>query len=137
MPVEDPDDEALIEMMPFAARLGITLEEAGPERVVATLPWAPELCTTTGVMHGGVLMSLADTAGALVVLLGLAEGEITATITSTTQMFRPLTKGAVRAVSVLLNRGRTTAAAQTSLYDTDGRLISQTTQIQAIRQARP
>lgn len=82
-------------------------------------------------------MSLADTAGALVVFLGLAEGESTATITSTTQMFRPLTTGTVRAVSVLLNRGRTTATAQTSLFDGSNRLISQTTQIQAIRPVRP
>ena len=133
MPGNDTDNEAMIEMMPFAAKLGIALEEAGPERVVATLPWAPELCTSSGIMHGGVLMSLADTVGALVVVLGLAEGEVTATITSTTQMFRPMTGGTVRAVGVLLNRGRTTATAQTSLYDTDDRLISQTTQIQAIR----
>lgn len=136
MPLDDVDNEALIAMMPFAAQLGITLDEAGPERVVATLPWAPQLCTTAGVMHGGVLMSLADTVGALVVFLGLAEGETTATITSTTQMFRPLSSGSVRAVSVLLNRGRTTATAQTSLFDSDNRLISQTTQIQAVRPAR-
>ena len=133
MPRDDIDNEALIAMMPFAAKLGIVLEEASPERVVATLPWAPELCTSSGIMHGGVLMSLADTVGALVVVLGLAEGEVTATITSTTQMFRPLTSGAVRAVAAMLNRGRTTATAQTSLFDPDDRLISQTTQIQAIR----
>lgn len=136
MPLDNVDNEALIAMMPFAVQLGITLDEAGPERVVATLPWTPGLCTTAGVIHGGVLMSLADTAGALVVLLGLAEGETTATITSTTQMFRPLTSGTVRAVSVLLNRGRTTATAQTSLFDSANRLVSQTTQIQAIRPAR-
>jgi 1,4-dihydroxy-2-naphthoyl-CoA hydrolase len=131
------DNVALIAMMPFAAQLGITLDEAGPERVVATLPWAPHLCTTAGVMHGGALMSLADTVGALVVFLGLGEGETTATITSTTQMFRPLTGGAARAVGILLNRGRTTATAQTSLFDANDRLLSQTTQIQAIRPARP
>jgi uncharacterized protein (TIGR00369 family) len=137
MPIDNVANEALITMMPFAERLGITLDEASPERVVARMAWAPERCTTAGVMHGGVLMSLADTAGALVVFLGLAEGETTATITSTTQMFRPVTKGTVRAVSVPLNRGRTTATAQTSLYDTDDRLISQTTQIQAIRRPAP
>ena len=131
-----PSNEALIAMMPFAADLGITLDEAGPERVVASLPWAPRLCTTAGVMHGGVLMSLADTIGALVVFLSLAEGETTATITSTTQMFRPLTTGSVRAVATLLNRGRTTATAQTTLSDEADRLISQTTQIQAIRPPR-
>jgi 1,4-dihydroxy-2-naphthoyl-CoA hydrolase len=129
------DNHELIAMMPFAGDLGITLHEAGPERVVATLRWEPRLCTTNGVMHGGVLMSLADTVGALVVLLGLADGETTATITSTTQMFRPLAAGEVRAVGVLLNRGRTTATAQTSLFDANDRLISQTTQIQAIRPA--
>jgi acyl-coenzyme A thioesterase PaaI-like protein len=64
MPVDNVDNEALIAMMPFAVELGIALGEASPERVVATLPWAPRLCTTAGVMHGGVLMSLADTVGA-------------------------------------------------------------------------
>jgi 1,4-dihydroxy-2-naphthoyl-CoA hydrolase len=132
-----PDYDALVAMMPFAAGLGITLEEASQERVVATLPWTPALCTTAGVMHGGVLMSLADTVGALVVFLGLADGETTATITSTTQMFRPVTGGTVRAIAVMLNRGRTTATAQTSLFDTNNRLISQTTQIQAVRPPRP
>jgi 1,4-dihydroxy-2-naphthoyl-CoA hydrolase len=136
MPVDNVDNEALIAMMPFAVELGITLDEASPERVMATLPWAPRLCTTAGVMHGGVLMSLADTVGALVVFLGLAEGETTATITSTTQMFRPLTSGTVRAVAVLLNRGRTTATVQTTLFDPSNRLISQTTQIQAVRPTR-
>jgi acyl-coenzyme A thioesterase PaaI-like protein len=72
------DFEKLIALMPFAGYLGITIVEASGERVVADLPWAPKLCTSGGVMHGGVLMSLADTIGAAVVVLGLAEGETTA-----------------------------------------------------------
>ncbi len=127
------DLEGLIALMPFAGHLELTLEEASPERVVAVLPWAPHLCTTGGVMHGGVLMSLADTAGALVAYLGLTDGQTTATITSTTQMFRPVTGGMVRAVAQPLNRGRTTVTVQTSLSDVAQRLVAQTTQIQAIR----
>jgi 1,4-dihydroxy-2-naphthoyl-CoA hydrolase len=127
----DLDD--MIASMPFARRLGMTLPEASPDRVVAELAWSPELCTSTGVMHGGALMSLADSAGALVAVLGLAQGQTTATITSTTQMFRPVTSGTVRAVAVPLNRSRTTATVQTSLYNADGKLVAQTTQIQAIR----
>ena len=68
-------------------------------------------------MHGGALMSLADTAGALVAFLGLPDGATTATITSTTQLLRPVTGGTVRAVAVPLHRGRTVVTAQTSLYD--------------------
>jgi uncharacterized protein (TIGR00369 family) len=123
----------LIAMMPFAAGLGMTLEEASQDRVVALLPWASRLCTSAGIMHGGVLMSLADTVGALVAFLGLAEGQTTATITSTTQMFRPVTEGTVRAVALPLNRSRTTATVQTHLTSAAGKLVAQTTQIQAIR----
>ena len=125
--------DPLTTLMPFAAQLGMTVTEASQDRVVAELPWAPQLCTAGGVMHGGVLMSLADSAGALAAFLGLPEGAATATITSATQMFRPVSAGVVRAVAVPLHRGRTTITVQTSLYDASGRLVAQTTQVQVIR----
>lgn len=131
------DLEALVALMPFAGRLGIVLDEAGTSRVIARLDWAPDLCTAGGALHGGVLMSLADTVGALVTFLGLPEGAATATITSTSQMFRPVTGGTVRAVAVPLHRGRTTVTAQTSLYDSAQRLVAQTTQVQAVRDRQP
>ena len=124
---------ALTAMMPFAQHLGLIVDQASPDEVVARLAWAPHLCTAAGIMHGGVLMSLADTAGALVTFLGLPAGATTATITSTSLMFRPVTGGTVRAVAVPLHRGRTTVTAQTSLYDSERRLVALTTQIQAIR----
>ena len=129
------DLDSLVTLMPFAGHLGLVLDEAAPDRVVARLAWAPHLCTTAGIMHGGVLMSLADTAGALVAFLGLPEGATTATITSTSQMFRPVSGGSVRAVAVPVHRGRTTVTVQTSLYDSDQRLVAQTTQIQVVRPA--
>jgi 1,4-dihydroxy-2-naphthoyl-CoA hydrolase len=126
---------ALIALMPFAERLGLRLDEASPDRVAATLDWDPNLCTTAGIMHGGALMTLADTVGALVAFLGLPEGSTTATITSTTQMFRPVTGGTVRAEALPLRRGRTVVTVQTSLRDSQNRLVAQTTQIQAVRAA--
>ena len=127
------DLDALVALMPFAGHLGLVLEEADASRVVARLDWAPHLCTSGGVMHGGVLMSLADTAGALVTFLGLPEGKTTATITSTSHMFRPVSGGTVRAVAVPVHRGRTTVTARTSVYDDAERLVAQTTQVQAVR----
>lgn len=127
------DLEALVSLMPFAAHLGVVLDEASADRVIARLEWAPQLCTSGGIMHGGALMSLADSAGALVTFLGLPEGATTATITSTSQLFRPVSSGEVRAVAVPLNRGRTVVTAQTTLYDSAQRLVAQTTQIQAVR----
>jgi uncharacterized protein (TIGR00369 family) len=127
------DLDALVALMPFAAHLGLVLDEASADRVVARLRWAPHLCTAGGIMHGGALMSLADTAGALVAFLGLPEGATTATITSTSQMFRPVTDGTVRAVATPLHRGRTTATVQSDVRDSAGRLVAQVTQVQAIR----
>ncbi len=130
------DLEALVALMPFAAHLGVVLDEASADRVIARLEWAPRLCTSGGIMHGGVLMSLADSVGALVTFLGLPEGATTATIISTSQLFRPVASGEVRAMGVPLNRGRTAVTAQTTLYDSAQRMVAQTTQIQAVRTGR-
>jgi uncharacterized protein (TIGR00369 family) len=127
------DLDALLALMPFAGHLGLVLDEADASRVVIRLDWAPHLCTSGGVMHGGVLMSLADTAGALVTFLGLPEGKTTATITSTSHMFRPVSGGTVRAVAVPVHRGRTTVTAETSVFDAEDRLVAQTLQVQAVR----
>ena len=43
----------LLELMPFAARLGIELTDTDATRVRGTLAWSEELCTAGGVMHGG------------------------------------------------------------------------------------
>ncbi len=125
--------DALIALMPLAGHLGLVLDEADASRVIIRLDWAPHLCTAGGVLHGGVLMSLADTAGALVTFLGLPEGKSTATITSTSHMFRPVSGGTVRAVAVPVHRGRTTVTAETSVFDAEDRLVAQTVQVQAVR----
>src|ERR1700745_3300169 len=127
------DLDALVALMPFAGQLGLVLDEAGADRVVARLYWAPHLCTTAGGVHGGVLMSLAVSAGALVTFLGLPEGKTTATIPSTSHMFRPVTCGTVRGGAGAGPRCGPPVTAQTSVYDAAERLVAQTTQVQAIR----
>jgi 1,4-dihydroxy-2-naphthoyl-CoA hydrolase len=129
----DTELDNLVSLMPFAAHLGIRLVEATPERVVAELDHAPHLCTAGGIMHGGALMALGDSVGAVVTFLGLPAGASTSTATSTTQLFRPVAGGTVRAVGTPVNRGRTMVTAQTDLYDGDDRLVARVTQVQAVR----
>jgi 1,4-dihydroxy-2-naphthoyl-CoA hydrolase len=124
--------EALVALMPFATGMGVILEQASADEVVAVLPWRPELCTAGGVLPGGALMSLADSAGALVAYLGLADGESTATIASTTHLFRPVESGSVRGTALPVHRGRTTVTVQTRINDDRDRLIAQTTRVQAV-----
>jgi 1,4-dihydroxy-2-naphthoyl-CoA hydrolase len=125
------DVDALMSLMPFARVLGLRVDEADADHVVGHLPWRGELCTTGGILHGGALMSFADTLGATVTFLGLPEGAGTATITSSTQLMRPAS-GDVTGRSVVLHRGRTVVTVQTTLYDADERIVAQTTQVQAV-----
>jgi uncharacterized protein (TIGR00369 family) len=123
--------------MPFAAdTLGVQLDEAAPELVVGKLEWNQSLCTTGGLLHGGVLMALADTVGAMCAFLNLPEGAGTATIESKTNFFRPVTAGVVRGLARPLHVGRTTIAVQTELRDDRDRLVGLVTQTQAVLPAR-
>jgi 1,4-dihydroxy-2-naphthoyl-CoA hydrolase len=89
-------DNAATEMIhglvPLAVTLGITADAAGPEEVVLSLDWAEGLTTGGGVLHGGIVMALADTSGAVCAFLNLPEGAAgTTTIESKTNFMRALT----------------------------------------------
>jgi len=120
--------------MPFAVELGIELVDARAEEVRARLEWSARLCTTGGVLHGGVLMSLADTAGAMCAFLNLPPGGATSTIESKTNFFRAVREGHVEAVARPLHVGRSTVVVQTDLLDGSGRRVAQVTQTQAVLQ---
>ncbi len=120
------------EGMPFAHALGIELIAATPAEVRARLSWAPERCTAAGILHGGALMSLADTAGAVCAFLNLPDGATTATIESKTNFFRAVREGHVDAVATPLHAGRSTIAVHTLLRDAAGKLVGLTTQTQAV-----
>jgi len=127
------DTEALNEAMPFGRRLGLEVVSASADEVVMRLAWSEDLCTTGGALHGGALMSLADTAGGLCAYLNLPEGATdTATIESKSNFFGAAREGYVAATSRLLHRGRTTIVVETDVHDATGRHIARVTQTQAV-----
>jgi uncharacterized protein (TIGR00369 family) len=129
------DDERLQElvaMAPFVATLGIELRSATSDEVRGVLRWTEELTTAGGVMHGGALMSLADTVGAICAFLNLPEGAATTTVESKTNFFRPLAEGEVEAVARPLHIGRRFIVVQTDLLNRAGKRVAQTTQTQAV-----
>lgn len=118
-------------MMPAAELLGIHFVEASPDRVVAELDHRAELCTAGGVLHGGIIMTLADTAGAACAFLNLPEGSGTSTIESKTNFLRAVRSGTVRAASRPLHVGRTVIVVETDITEGD-RLVARVTQTQAV-----
>jgi len=132
----DPGASAPLDLaaqMPFAGRLGIRVSAATKDEVQGELTWQPDLCTTAGVIHGGVLMSLADSLGAICAFLNLPAGASTATIESKSNFFRAVRGGLVRGVSKPLHIGRAIIVVQTDLFDDQERRVAQVTQTQTIR----
>jgi uncharacterized protein (TIGR00369 family) len=127
---------SFLEAMPFATSLGIELHSAGAEEARGTLRWAEDRCTVGGALHGGALMSFADTLGAICAFLNLPEGATTSTIESKTNFFRPVREGEVEAIARPLHVGRTVIVVQTDLLSPEGKRIAQTTQTQAVLPSR-
>lgn len=125
--------QMLLAAMPFTTACGVELLRAEPEAVEGRLAWAPERCTADGVLHGGALMTLADSLGAVCAFLNLPEGAATSTIESKTNFFRAVRSGAVRGQARPVHVGRTTIGVQTELRDDDDRLVALTFQTQAVR----
>ena len=119
--------------MPFAAVLGIELDAAGRDEVRARMGWAADRCTVGGLLHGGALMTFADSVGAVAAYLNLPPGATTSTIESKSNFFRAVRDGTVHAVARPLHVGSTTIVVQTNLRDDADRLVAQVTQTQAVR----
>jgi uncharacterized protein (TIGR00369 family) len=118
--------------MPFALRLGVEVTAATAEEVRGRLAWSADRCTTAGILHGGAIMSLADTLGAICAFLNLPPGAGTSTIESKTNFFAAVRSGHVDAVSHPLHVGRRTIVVQTDIRDATGRRVAQVTQTQAV-----
>jgi uncharacterized protein (TIGR00369 family) len=116
----------------LAGLLGIRIAEASADRVVARLAVRDDLRTFGGALHGGALMALADTAGAVAAFLNLPPGAATTTLESKTNFFAAARADEVHAEVTPLHRGKRTTVWQTRITDAAGRLISQTIQTQMI-----
>jgi uncharacterized protein (TIGR00369 family) len=118
--------------MPLGATLGIRMFGDADE-VDATIDWAPGLCTAAGVLHGGVLMSLADAAGGVCAFLNLPAGSTgTATIESKTNFLGAVREGTVVARARPLHIGKTTIVVETDVFDAADRRVARTIQTQAV-----
>ena len=121
------------EQMPLAALLGFEAVAASAEEVQGRAEWDPTRCTSGGLLHGGLLMALADTTGAWCAFLNLPDGAAgTTTIESKTNFLRGVRAGSVVATSRPLHAGRTVIVVDTELRDDAGKLVARVTQSQAV-----
>jgi 1,4-dihydroxy-2-naphthoyl-CoA hydrolase len=123
-----------VAIIPYAKTLGLEIIEASKERVVGKLHVRPELCTTGGTLHGGAVMSLADTLGAVGAFLSLPEGaRSTTTLESKTNFISAAKAGTtVTAEATPVHSGKRTGVWQTKITGEDGKTVALVIQTQMV-----
>jgi uncharacterized protein (TIGR00369 family) len=104
----------------LAARMGIKLVEASPERLVGTMPVAGNK-QLYGMLHGGASVVLAETLGSIGAALHAGGGHIALGVDVNATHHRPVRSGSVTGVATALALGPTSASYEVVITDEAGR----------------
>jgi len=108
---------------PFETLLNITIVEAARGRAVLTMPFLLQYAQGAGLMHGGALVSLADSSMVMAIKSLLPSGSHFATIRLESRFLHPVKKGVVTARATVLSRADRVIEGQATLYDEQGRAV--------------
>jgi 1,4-dihydroxy-2-naphthoyl-CoA hydrolase len=115
----------------FPEYLGCTIVETSTDRVVLRAAVTETLLNRNGVLHGGAVLGMADSAGGQLAAANLQPGRATTTIESKANFLRPLRLGDVVTVTAVpLHLGKTTMLIQTTITRPDGKVAAIVTQTQ-------
>jgi len=101
---------------PFLDHIGLVVREYGPGDSVCALTIAPMHMNSTGRVHGAVLFALADTGMGAALAPTLARDQACATVELKINYFKPVRAGELACTTQVVNRGRTLANMESSIY---------------------
>ncbi len=110
----------------FLGLLDMRVEEASPDFCRMRLPFRPALLRNGGVMHGGAIAALLDTAGVMAIKAGV-EPEIKEgipTITMTVNYLAPARETDVLAEARIIRRGRSLIFVEVKALSSSGELLA-------------
>jgi uncharacterized protein (TIGR00369 family) len=117
-------ERALTAKVPVAELIGISIEELGGGRAVASLRSGPQHANPMGTLHGGVLCDLADAAMGMAFVTTLAPDESCTTVDLSINFFRPVWQTVLRAEGRVINRGRTMGYVECDVTDQEGKHVA-------------
>lgn len=110
---------------PFFDLLGMRVEEVSPDFCRMRLPFRPELQQGGGLVHGGAISSLMDSAGVMAIK-GRVDSEINGipTITMTTNYLAPARGIDVLAEATIIRRGRSIVFVDVKALSGNGEVLA-------------
>lgn len=109
-----------IALAPFEEYLGIHITSAGEGKATLSMPFSALHCQGMGLMHGGAVVSLADTALAIAIKTVLPEGTHFATIDMSLKFHAPVRWGQVLAHAVVTEQSARDIRGEVSVITEEG-----------------
>jgi uncharacterized protein (TIGR00369 family) len=118
----------------FDSLYGLEVLEVQDDLVTGCVRVRDELLQPFGLVHGGVLASLAETLASLgTAIVVLEEGNAAMGLSNNTSFLRPIVAGTIHGRAIRRHRGRTTWIWDVEMSDDDGRLCALTRMTIAVR----
>lgn len=110
------------EIVPYWQTLGFELLEAEPGRAIFVANVRPQLMQN-GVLHGGVLASIADSACAVAAISKVYPANYATTINLQLSYLKPVLEGRFRAVGKCVKAGKTVLFSEAQVFDEKETLV--------------
>lgn len=108
----------------YGAAIGMTVEEASGDRVVARWQVGPHLMQPFGIVHGGVHCTVVESLGSVAGSIWLGDRGSVVGVTNSTDFYRAVRDGALVSTATPLHRGRSQQVWVIETRDEQNRLVS-------------
>lgn len=107
----------------FVQHVGVMVDEAVSGSARCTLAIQDFHRNPSGVVHGGAIFTLADTAMGAALMASLENDQLCATVGIQLSYFKPVFEGAMTCDAVIVNKGKTLATMEATIW-VNGKLVS-------------
>ena len=115
---------SVLKTVPFAQLLGIELLAASRGSATMRLMIRPELTQNYGLLHGGAMASLIDTATAFAIVSQLTQPEKFTTVDLTVNYLKAVTGGSATCEARVVRAGRRLLTLSAEVHDDGGNLAA-------------
>ncbi len=118
----------------YVKQLALRVDEVSTGRVVLSMPMAPSLVHSGGVLCGQAIMAAADTAMLMAMIAQLGEFRPMTTVQLQTSFVRPVPNSveSVRIVATVLRHGKSLSYGEVAFSTPDGKLAAHATTTYAL-----